>query len=242
MRPGISAQAACFQHNGDMTCTDLSTWTPSSTPGQTVLTGEMVRLEPLSWPAQEAGLFAAIGGSANEGLWDHISVGPYLNPDTFKDDYDAVRTAQGWATMVIVDTATSTILGMFSFMRIREQHGSVEIGCVVFGHALQRTRQATEALTLMARHVFDDLGYRRYEWKCDTNNKASARSAERFGFTYEGVFRNDMVTKGRNRDTAWYSITDAEWPKVSAALEMWLAPENFDSNGQQISTLEALRA
>lgn len=230
-----------FQHNGNMSSSDLSSWTPRPTPGQTVLTGDTVQLEPLHWASHEKGVFAAVGGEANAGLWDNISVGPYVDPATFKEDYEAVRAAQGWATMVIVDVATSTVLGMFSFMRIREQHGSVEIGCVVFGHTLQRTRQATEALTLMARHVFDDLGYRRYEWKCDTRNLASARSAERFGFEYEGVFRNDMVAKGRSRDTAWYSITDVEWPKVKAALEAWLAPDNFDADGQQIKKLEELR-
>lgn len=225
-----------------MTSPDLSTWTPRPTPGQTVLTGDTVQLEPLRWPAHEAGLFAVVGGEDNAGLWDHVSVGPYLDPATFKDEFDAVCAAQGWATMVITDMASKTVLGMFSFMRIREKHGSVEIGCVVFGHALQRTRQATEALALMARHVFEGLGYRRYEWKCDTRNAASSRAAERFGFIYEGIFRNDMVAKGRSRDTAWYSITDAEWPRVKAALQAWLAPENFGDVGQQIKKLEVLRA
>lgn len=201
-----------------------------------------MRLEPLDWAAHEAGLFAAVGGEANAGLWDHISVGPYIDPATFKSAYENTRVEQGWQTLVIFDTVSQAIRGMFSFMRIREQHGSVEIGCVVFGHKLQRTRQATEALYLMAAHTFDDLGYRRYEWKCDTKNKASARSAERFGFVYEGFFRNDMVTKGRNRDTAWYSITDAEWQSVKAAVQAWLVPENFDDAGQQIKTLEEVRA
>jgi RimJ/RimL family protein N-acetyltransferase len=111
----------------------------------------------------------------------------------------------------------------------------------VFGYALQRTLKATEALLLMARHVFDDLGYRRYEWKCDTQNLASSRAAMRFGFTYEGTFRNDMVSKGHSRDTAWYSITDAEWPAVCAALDAWLAPQNFDPDGTQIKRLEDMR-
>lgn len=224
-----------------MTTPDLTTWTLCPTPGQTVLTGQTVRLEPLDWTIHESGLAAAVGGADNAGLWDHISVGPYANPAKFKDEFEPVRVSQGWKTMVIRDTATGKVLGMFSFMRIREQHGSVEIGCVVFGHTLQRTRPATEALALMAGHVFDDLGYRRYEWKCDTQNAASNRAAERFGFIYEGTFRNDMVTKGRNRDTAWYSITDAEWPRVKAALEAWLAPDNFDDTGAQIKRLEDIR-
>lgn len=225
-----------------MTNPDLSTWTSRPRPGSVTLIGACVRLEPLDWEAHERGLFTAVGGEVNAGLWDHISVGPYVDPATFRSDFENTRSEQGWQTLVIFDEASNTTLGMFSFMRIRERHGSVEIGCVVFGHKLQRTRQATEALTLMACHAFDDLGYRRYEWKCDTQNLPSSRAALRFGFAYEGIFRNDMVNKGRNRDTAWYSITDAEWPAVKIALQAWLAPENFDSAGQQIKTLEEMRA
>lgn len=130
---------------------------------------------------------------------------------------------------------------MASYMRIREAHGSVEIGCVAFSHRLQRTTRATEALTLMAQHVFDELGYRRYEWKGNNANLASKRAAERFGFTFEGVFRNDMVVKGESRDTAWYSIIDSEWPVVRAALHAWLAATNFDGHGRQRQRLESFR-
>lgn len=224
-----------------MTITDLSTWTPRPRPGTETLIGSSVRLEPLDWDRHEQGLFAIVGGKENARLWDHVSVGPYLDSATFQKSYVETCVANGWETMVIHDAVSGKILGMFSFLRIRPQHGSVEIGCVVFGYALQRTLKATEALLLMARHVFDDLGYRRYEWKCDDQNKASARAALRFGFTYEGTFRNDMVSKGRSRDTAWYSITDAEWPAVRAALDAWLAPQNFDADGAQIKRLEELR-
>lgn len=130
---------------------------------------------------------------------------------------------------------------MASYTRIREAHGSVEAGCVAFSHRLQRTAHATEALTLMARHVFDDLGYRRYEWKCHDANAASKRCAERFGFQFEGLFRNDMVVKGESRDTAWYSIIDAEWPALRAALAAWLAPANFAAAGRQRQPLAAFR-
>lgn len=220
---------------------NLSTWTPRPRPGTATLTGTTVRLEPLDWATHEHGLFSVVGGKENARLWDHVSVGPYLDPATFQNDFEQTRVANGWETMVIHHCVSNVILGMFSFMRIREPHGSVEIGCVVFGYTLQRTSKATEALLLMARHVFDDLGYRRYEWKCDDQNNASMRAAKRFGFIYEGTFRNDMVSKGRNRDTAWFSITDGEWPSVRAALDAWLAPQNFDADGTQIKTLEEVR-
>ena len=136
---------------------------------------------------------------------------------------------------------SGTLEGMVSYMRARPEHGSVEIGCVAFGHRLQRTAAATEAVYLMAKHAFDDLGYRRFEWKCDNTNEASKRAALRFGFTYEGLFRQDMVRKGANRDTAWFSIIDKEWPKVRTGFERWLDPANFSATGLQIRPLTYLR-
>jgi RimJ/RimL family protein N-acetyltransferase len=121
-------------------------------------------------------------------------------------------------------------------------HGVIEIGHIWFAPAMQRTLQATEAIFVLARHAFDDLGYRRLEWKCDSLNGASRRAAERFGFVYEGVFRRHMVVKGRNRDTAWYAMTDGDWPLRRAAFEAWLAPDNFDQGGRQRRSLAALRA
>jgi RimJ/RimL family protein N-acetyltransferase len=130
---------------------------------------------------------------------------------------------------------------MASLMRIKPEHGVIEVGHIWFAPVLQRTRQATEAIYLLARHSFDDLGYRRFEWKCDALNQPSRRAAERFGFVFEGVFRQHMVIKDRNRDTAWFSIVDAEWPTVRAAFEAWLAPENFDPQGRQRRSLAELR-
>jgi hypothetical protein len=127
-------------------------------------------------------------------------------------------------------------------MRMEPAHGCIEIGHIWLGAPLQRTAAATEAIFLLARHAFDDLGYRRLEWKCDAANARSRRAAERFGFTFEGVFRKHMIVKGRNRDTAWYAIVDDDWPAVRAAFEAWLAPGNFDADGRQRETLESLRA
>jgi RimJ/RimL family protein N-acetyltransferase len=130
--------------------------------------------------------------------------------------------------------------GVTSYLRITPEHGVIEIGHIWFGSPLQRTRAATEAIYLMARHAFDDLGYRRLEWKCNALNEPSRRAAERFGFTFEGVFRKHMLVKGKNRDTAWYAIVDDDWPAIRAAFERWLAPENFDEHGVQRERLGKL--
>jgi RimJ/RimL family protein N-acetyltransferase len=137
----------------------------------------------------------------------------------------------------VIDRATGRAEGRQAFMRIEPAHGVIEIGSILWGPAIARTRVATEALYLFARHVFDTLGYRRLEWKCDALNAPSRRAALRFGFTFEGEFRQHMVVKGRNRDTAWFAITDANWPHLRAGYEAWLRPENFDADGQQRSKL-----
>jgi RimJ/RimL family protein N-acetyltransferase len=142
----------------------------------------------------------------------------------------------------IVDRATDRPAGMASYLRFAPEHRVVEIGHIWFGAALQRTPAATEAIYLLARHAFSDLGVRRLEWKCDAGNARSRRAAERFGFTFEGVFRQHMLVKDRNRDTAWYSMLDAEWPAVRAAFEAWLDDGNFDTQGRQRRSLAELRA
>ena len=220
---------------------DMSTWTKRPAPGAKVLTGKRVRLEPLDWAAHGAGVFAAVGGEANAEIWTWMPVGPWARPEEMGDFLAASHANEGWRTMVIRAAGSGEVLGMATYMRIREAHGSAEIGCVAFGPKLKRTPEATEALALMAGHVFDDLGYRRYEWKCNEANAASKRAAERFGFTYEGLFRNDMVMKGKSRDTAWYSITDDEWPALRGALAQWLAHDNFATDGAQVRTLESFR-
>jgi RimJ/RimL family protein N-acetyltransferase len=220
---------------------DLSTWTPRPTPGLVALRGSRVRLEPFAPATHADGLFEAVGGAANAQLWHWMPVGPFLDRDSLVAFLAGQAAREGWRTLAIRSMAGESVLGMATYMRIREAQGSAEIGCVAFGPRLRRTPEATEALALMAGHVFD-LGYRRYEWKCDILNTASRRAAERFGFTAEGVFRNDMVVKGRSRDTAWYAIVADEWPSLAAALERWLAPGNFATDGAQKRTLESFRA
>jgi RimJ/RimL family protein N-acetyltransferase len=142
----------------------------------------------------------------------------------------------------VIDTATGRAEGRQTLMRITPEHGVIEIGNILWGPRIARTRAATEALFLHARYLFDDLGYRRFEWKCNNQNEPSRRAAARFGFTFEGVFRQHMVTKGENRDTAWFAMLDHEWPGLRAAYERWLDPSNFDSQGLQKQSLGAFRA
>ena len=219
---------------------DLSNWTPRPAPGLAALEGARVRLEPLDWARHGDGLFAAVGGAANAGIWEWMPVGPFLGPEELGDFLEQMHGAERWRPMVIRARGSGEILGMATYMRIREGHGSAEIGCVSFGPKLKRSTEATEALALIAGHVFD-LGYRRYEWKCNSRNAASMRAAERFGFTLEGVFRNDMVMKGMSRDTVWYSIIDSEWAGLKGALDRWLAHDNFAADGAQVGTLESFR-
>lgn len=221
---------------------DLSDWTGRPSPNLQLIEGRCASLAPADFTNDAAGLFAAIGGAENAALWRHIPIGPFDDAEALAAALTFAGNALGWRTHLIRDKGSQRVLGMASYMRLRPEHGSAEVGCIVYSPALQRTPAATEAMYLMARHLFDDLGYRRYEWKCDAENAASRRAAARLGFVFEGVFRNDMVMKGRNRDTAWFSITDEDWPLVRAAFEAWLDPNNFDASGEQRRTLAEIRA
>jgi RimJ/RimL family protein N-acetyltransferase len=214
-------------------------WKPARRPERAPLEGETVRLEPVD-PGRHAGdLFAASEGAP--ALWDYLAYGPFPNQHVFTEWLEERAASEDPLFYAVVDRDSGAARGMASLMRIKPEHGVIEVGHIWFAPVLQRTRQATEAIYLLARHVFDDLGYRRFEWKCDSLNQPSRRAAERFGFVFEGVFRQHMVIKDRNRDTAWFSIVDGEWPVVRAAFEAWLAPENFDGEGQQRKSLSEIR-
>lgn len=219
----------------------LRDWTPCEHPGQWPLIGTRVVLEPLDWAAHSAGLYEAVGSPAVADIWDYMPIGPFDNETEFQETFEFVRVKFGWKTLVIRGSNSGKILGMSSYMRIRKDHGSAEIGCVAFGPALKRSAEASEAMYSMARHVFEELGYRRYEWKCHNDNAASRRAATRFGFAFEGVFRNDMVVRGKSRDTAWFAMTDDDWPLIKSAFEAWLSSSNFDAAGQQIRKLGSFR-
>lgn len=216
-------------------------WKVCGVPNLQSTAGRFVQVDPLKVDDDVAELFAAICGENNEDLWRYIPFAPPKASDELANLLSAMAETQGWQTLVFRACASGQMLGMSSYMRLRPEAGSAEVGCVIFSKALQRRPAATEAMFFMARHLFDDLGYRRYEWKCDNDNAASRSAAQRFGFSPEGVFRQDMVVKGRNRDTAWYSMLDSEWPAIRAAFESWLAPENFEADGQQRRSLSEIR-
>ena len=220
---------------------DLSNWTPPPAPAPDSMRGRYVTLEPAVFPRDGDALFAVLGGAERADLWEHVPIGPFTSVDELSAAMSNSIERGGWITYRII-APNGTTLGMASYMRIRAQVGSAEIGCIIFSPELQQTALASDAIYAMIRYLFDDLGFRRVEWKCDNANAKSRRAAERFGFTFEGVFRQDLVVKGRNRDTRWYSITDGEWPAIKAGFETWLAPENFDDQGQQIRRLEDCRA
>jgi RimJ/RimL family protein N-acetyltransferase len=217
-------------------------WTPARRPERAVLAGATVRLEPLDPGAHAADLFAAGHDERDPHLWDYMSVGPFADEEAFAAWLLTAAASSDPLYFAAVDRETGRSSGMVSYLRITPAHGVIEIGSIWFGPALQRTRQATETIYLLARHVFEHLGYRRLEWKCDALNARSRRAAERFGFSYEGLFRQHMVVKGRNRDTAWFAMLDREWPVIGAAFATWLAPENFDAAGRQRRSLADLRA
>lgn len=212
-------------------------WSPAPFPDVTVMTGRWCRLEPLMLHHGEE-LFAELCGPANAPLWTYLAQEMPADEAEFSDLIEEWAYATDRVT-VVVCTPEGRACGLFSFLRIDRTNGAVEIGAILFGRRLQRTTAATEALYLAARHIFD-LGYRRYEWKCDALNGPSVRAAERFGFVREGLFRKAIVTKGRQRDTLWFSITDDEWPSRRSALEAWLAADNHTENGQ-VRRLEDFR-
>jgi RimJ/RimL family protein N-acetyltransferase len=214
-------------------------WTPATPPSRTtVLEGAGVRLEPVG-PQHVDDLFAGLCGEDDDPIWTYLSWERPRTRDEMATIVDDGTADPDRVMYAIVARETGRAVGFCSLMRIDPAMGSIEVGQIAFGRQLQRSRAATEAMALLARHVFDDLGHRRYEWKCDSLNAASRRAAIRLGFIWEGRFRNALVYKGRNRDTDWFSITDREWPRVRAALDDWLDDRNFDAAGRQRVRLAA---
>lgn len=186
-------------------------------------------------------LHRAFSADTNGALWTYMPIGPFENEADYADWVAGAAVQTDPLFYTIIDKANGAPAGVCSYLRITPLHGSVEVGWITYAPTLKQTAAATEAMYLMMKRAFE-LGYRRYEWKCDALNAPSRRAAERLGFVYEGTFRQAVVVKGRNRDTAWFSVTDQEWPVVRAAFEAWLAPENFDPDGRQIADLAAFRA
>jgi RimJ/RimL family protein N-acetyltransferase len=212
---------------------------PARPPARRALAGQRVRLEPVAPERHADDLHAAAAGDPR--LWDYLPYGPFPDAGELRAHLARQASSSDALFFSVVDSATGRAVGVVSYLRIEPAHACIEIGHIWFGAPLQRTPGATETIYLLARHAFDDLGNRRLEWKCDAANARSRRAAERFGFTFEGVFRQHMIVKGRNRDTAWFSILDSEWPAARAGFEAWLAPENFDAEGRQRSPLKNVR-
>ena len=212
---------------------------PARRPARAPLAGRTVGLEPLA-PGHATALHAAGADAGDPDLWRFLPYGPWPDPAAWERWVAQAARSEDPLFFAVVP-AGGAPAGVVSLLRITPEHGTIEIGHVWFGAALQRTPAATEAIQLLARHAFDDLGNRRLEWKCDARNARSRRAAERFGFRFEGVFRQHQVVKGANRDTAWYALLDGEWPAARAAFEAWLAPENFDADGTQRRSLASLR-
>jgi RimJ/RimL family protein N-acetyltransferase len=213
-------------------------WTPAQRPGRIRLRGSYVLLRPVDAQTDAEPLFAA---SRDPGNWTYLPDGPYDSPGELGRMLSWAAGSDDPLYFTLAPLPGGRPSGIASYLRITPEHGVIEIGHIWFGTPLRRTAAATEAIFLLARHAFDELGYRRLEWKCDALNAPSRRAAERFGFTFEGVFRNHMVIKGRNRDTAWYAITGEDWPPIRAAFEAWLSPRNFGPDGAQMRSLRDLR-
>ncbi|MCC6237437.1 MAG: GNAT family N-acetyltransferase [Dehalococcoidia bacterium] len=212
-------------------------WTPRALPARAPLEGSRCRLEPLDAARHLEALHEANQLDVDGRNWTYLPYGPFPTLEAYRDWFTIAAASTDPLWFAIVDRALDRAVGVASYLRIDPVNGVIEVGHLAFSPLLQRTPVATEAMYLMARHAFDDLGYRRYEWKCDTFNAPSRNAALRLGFRAEGTFRQAVVMKGRNRDNAWFSILDSEWPAIRAALEGWLAPSNFDDAGQQRAAL-----
>ncbi len=195
-------------------------------------------LEPLNAELHTADLWNAVHG--HDEVWTYLADGPYQSEADLRRALEEKQAGSSAVFFAIVPLATGRVAGYASYMRMDPPNGVIEVGNILLAPSLQRTISATEAMYLMARHIFEDLGYRRYEWKCNANNAPSRRAALRLGFTFEGIFRQHMIVKGQNRDTAWFSMLDTEWPTRKAAFEAWLDPGNFDTHGRQIKSLAQL--
>lgn len=213
---------------------------PAPFPSRVTISGTSVELVPLDQSLHADALWEGLRGPANDKLWRYLMDGPYADRASFDRAVEWRARSEDQVFFAVLDAASRRALGCAALMRIDPPNRSIEVGNILYTPELQRTRGATEAMYLLARHIFEELGYRRYEWKCDSLNAPSRRAALRLGFTYEGTFRQAMINKGRNRDTAWFSILDGEWPARRARLEHWLDPANFDQAGQQKMALSEL--
>ena len=248
--PGIAARLSCFgfgERNVDAETNALGQpvgamvtgWTPPARPSREPLQGSYCRLEPLDPVRHSGSLYEADRADVDGGSWTYLPYGPFSTLESYVEWCVKSAASQDPLFFSILDHASARAIGIASYLRIDPANGSIEIGHLHFSPLLQRTTAATEALYLLMKRAFQ-LGYRRLEWKCNALNAQSRRAAERLGLSFEGIFRQATVVKGRNRDTAWYAAIDSEWPHLRAAFEVWLDSSNFESTGVQKVSLSNL--
>lgn len=229
-----------YDGNGDPVGPVVEGWAARPRPSRVTLDGRAVRVEPLSL-SHVPDLFAAYSSDEVGRMWTYLGVGPFAAEADLAAWVAAILPSEDPLFFAAVDKASGKAAGIVAYLRIDPANGVVEVGWVTWSPLMQRSTVSTEAHYLLMRNAFDGLGYRRYEWKCNVLNAPSMRAAERLGFTYEGTFRQAVIARGRNRDTAWFSVIDTEWPVVKAAFEGWLDAANFDAAGRQKRRLEAFR-
>lgn len=222
--------------------TNLQNWTPRSRPQRLVLEGRYVKLEPLDAARHGDALYEASRTEDRADRFRWLYDDPPENRVDFQSWIEAAAASVDPMHFAVIDRASGKVGGRQALMRMDPANGVVEIGSILWNPPVARMPAATEALYLFAHYIFDELGYRRFEWKCNALNLPSCAAAERFGFTFEGIFRQHLVVKGENRDTAWFSMLDSEWPQKRAEFEAWLDPANFDANGRQKRSLGEVRA
>lgn len=219
----------------------LPGWTPRPHPPATPMAGSFCRVEPLDPTRHATDLFAAFAADRDGRMWTYLAYGPFATAGAYRDWLESAAAGRDPLFHAIVDLRTGRAAGAAAWLRIDPMNGVLEIGHIALSPRLQRTTAATEAIWLLLRRAFAELGYRRCEWKCDALNAASCRAARRLGFSYEGTFRQAAIYKSRNRDTAWFAIIDKDWPTLDRAFRAWLDPANFDTTGRQRQGLAALR-
>jgi RimJ/RimL family protein N-acetyltransferase len=218
----------------------LPGWSPRPRPPRTAMEGRWARVEPLDPARHAADLWAAVSADRENRNWTYLTTGPFAREEDYRAWLEVAAKSEDPLFHSIIDKKSGKAVGVASYLRIDPPHGVIEVGHINFSPLLQRTPVATDSMYLMMARVFDELGYRRYEWKCDSLNAPSRAAAERLGFQYEGIFRQAIVYRGRSRDTAWFAIIDKDWPALKARFERWLDPKNFNRAGRQKKRLAEL--
>ncbi|WP_372387312.1 GNAT family N-acetyltransferase [Xanthomonas axonopodis] len=230
-----------FNQYGQPVGENLANWSARSLPGDVTLEGAFCRLEPLNAERHAHDLYEAYSSAPDGRDWTYMAAGPFGSADEYRSYVESAARSTDPKHYAVIDSKLGKAVGTLALMRVDPGNGAIEVGNVAFSPLMQQRPTSTEAQFLLMQYIFDVLHYRRYEWKCDSLNAPSRKAADRLGFSFEGVFRQAMIYKGRSRDTAWFSILDKEWPSLKTAFLAWLAADNFGSEGKQVRTLAEIR-